>query len=570
MRHSPGLLGRRYGEMLRALNIVKEEDVLRALAEQEKSGEDLDTILHRTGVANAHKVLQSVSSHFGLETVDITKVTVSPEVLNVIPVRMIHRYNILPIAKDNGTLRIATADPLNYDAFDDIRLLLKCEVLPVLALSQDIKNAIKQYYGIGADTVESMMAEDQEVEVVGADQQADIEDLTEDASIIRFVNQIMSEAIMDRATDIHIEPFEDELRIRYRVDGILYEAAIPQTIRHYQAAVISRVKIMADMNIAEKRLPQDGRINIRSGGNEFDLRVSTVPTSYGESIVIRILNRSSTILTLEDLGMDKRALVIFNKLIARPHGIILVTGPTGSGKTTTLYAALAKLNSPDVKIITIEDPVEYQMRGVVQIQVIPKIGLTFASILRSLLRQDPDIMLVGETRDTETAEITIRTALTGHLVFSTLHTNDAAGAITRLLDMGIEPFLVASSVIGVMAQRLVRKICPYCKEAYKPEHDALIAMNIPRERWEQTEFYRGKGCEKCKFLGYRGRTGVFEIFPMNERIKELTVERASASVIKQQALKEGMTTLRQFGWEVVQQGITTVDEVLRVTQEEDY
>jgi general secretion pathway protein E len=353
------------------------------------------------------------------------------------------------------------------------------------------------------------------------------------------------------------------------VDGILYEAAIPPTIRHYQAAVISRVKIMADMNIAEKRLPQDGRINIRSGGAEYDLRVSTVPSSHGESIVIRILNRSSTIMTLEDLGMDSRALVIFNKLILRPHGIILVTGPTGSGKTTTLYAALARLNKTDVKIITIEDPIEYQLRGAIQIQVMPKIGLTFASILRSLLRQDPDIMLVGETRDTETAEITIRTSLTGHLVFSTLHTNDAAGAVTRLLDMGIEPFLVASSVIGVMAQRLVRRICPDCKESYHPDTDALLAMEVPKEEWEQTVFYRGRGCEKCKFLGYKGRQGLFEIFPMTERIKELTVERASASVIKQQAKKEGMSTLREFGWDVVKKGITTIDEVLRVTQEEE-
>ncbi len=357
-----------------------------------------------------------------------------------------------------------------------------------------------------------MMAEEQEVELVGREQQADIEDLTEDASIIRFVNQIMSEAIQDRATDIHIEPFEDELRIRYRVDGILYEAAIPQTIRHYQAAVISRVKIMADMNIAERRLPQDGRINIRSGGGEYDLRVSTVPTSHGESIVIRILSRSSTILTLEDLGMDPRSLVTFNKLISRPHGIILVTGPTGSGKTTTLYAALAKLNSPEVKIITIEDPIEYQLRGGIQIQVLPKIGLTFASILRSLLRQDPDIMLVGETRDTETAEITIRTSLTGHLVFSTLHTNDAAGAVTRLLDMGIEPFLVASSVIGVMAQRLVRKICPYCKEPYRPDSDALIAMNIPREEWDKTEFFRGK-VAKMQVSRIQGADGAVRNLP---------------------------------------------------------
>jgi len=568
MREAPGLLSRRYGELLRVLNLVKEDEVQRALVEQDKTGEDLDAILHRTGVIESRKIVEAISGHLGLETVDVTQLDVEPDVLNTIPVRIIHRYNVLPIARENGALKLATADPLNYDAFDDIRLLLKCEVTPVLAISTDIKNAIKQYYGIGAETIESMMSEGREGESLSTDDKADIEELTEDASIIRFVNQIISEAIADRATDIHVEPFEDELRIRYRVDGILYEAAVPQTIRHYQSAVISRIKIMADMNIAEKRLPQDGRINIRSAGGEYDLRVSTVPASHGESIVIRILNRSSTILTLEDLGMDKRSLVIFNKLIRRPHGIILVTGPTGSGKTTTLYAALAKLNNTDVKIITIEDPIEYQLRGVVQIQVLPKIGLTFAGILRSLLRQDPDIMLVGETRDTETAEITIRTSLTGHMVFSTLHTNDASGAITRLLDMGIEPFLVASSVIGIMAQRLVRNICSDCKESYHPERDALVAMGIPEEEWGKTEFFRGRGCEKCKFLGYRGRTGLFEIFPMSERIKELTVERASASVIKEQALSEGMITLRRFGWDIVKSGITTVDEVLRVAQDD--
>ena len=367
--------------------------------------------------------------------------------------------------------------------------------------------------------------------------------------------------------NIHFEPFEDELRIRYRIDGLLYEAAIPPSIRRYQAAVISRIKIMADMNIAEKRLPQDGRINIKSGNIEFDLRVSTVPSAYGESIVIRILNRDSTIYDLKQLGFDDFSLKLFNNLISKPHGIILVTGPTGSGKTTSLYATLSKLNKMDVKILTIEEPVEYHMRGLVQIQVNPKIDLTFARVLRAFLRQDPDIILVGETRDHETAEIAIQAALTGHLVFTTLHTNDAPGAITRLIDMGVEPYLVSSSVIGVVAQRLMRRICEYCKEEYIPEHDLLAGLGLTDPKFKGQKYFHGRGCENCKFLGYRGRTAIYEIFEMSEDIRELTVQRVPASRIKQQALTEGLKTLRMNALEKVHDGETTLDELMRVTQE---
>lgn len=561
-------LGKRYAELLTSIGILTEEQVNRAIAEQDKTRENLDTILIRNEVIDQEALLKGIAEHFKLATVDASKATIEPDILNMVPVRIVHRYNILPLSYKNNILKVVTADPLNFHAIDDIRMLLRCEVELVLGLSLEITEAIKRYYGIGADTLDSLMTEDGFAELEGVE--SEMEDASEDASIIRFVNQIVSEAIRDRSTDIHFEPFEDELRIRYRIDGLLYEASVPPSIRHYQSAVISRIKIMADMNIAEKRIPQDGRIPFRLDNQEYDFRVSTVPTPFGESISIRILNRTGTFYRLSDLGMDQETHRKFTELINLPHGIVLVTGPTGSGKTTTLYGALDILNKPEVKIVTVEDPIEYQMRGITQVQVLPKIDLTFARILRAFLRQDPDIMLVGETRDSETAEITIRAALTGHLVFSTLHTNDAAGAFTRLLDMGIESYLVASSVIGVLAQRLVRVICNNCKEVCHPDPVQLEGMGLPRHMASELELYRGRGCEACKFLGYKGRTGIYEIIPISERIKELTMERASANILKKAALDEGMKTLRQDGWLKVLSGVTTIEEVLRVTQEDSF
>ena len=567
MKQGPGFIGKQYGELLRSLELIESEDVNRAMALQEKTGKNLDSILVDNGFIDENKMLETLSSHLGIETIDVKNIQLTPETLQQVPIRFIHRFNILPVERRANLLRIATADPLNFNALDDLRLLLKCDVEPLLAPSDDIQAAIKKYYGIGADTVDSMMEEDgptdEEVQV----DDSNIEELSEDASIIRFVNQIMTEAVADRATDIHFEPFEDELRIRYRIDGLLYEAAIPPSIRRYQAAVISRIKIMADMNIAEKRLPQDGRINVKTGSAEFDLRVSTVPTPYGESIVIRILNRSDAVFDLKRLGFDQYSMDRFHNLISKPHGIILVTGPTGSGKTTTLYATLQQLNNSDVKILTIEEPIEYHLRGITQVQVNSKIGLNFARVLRAFLRQDPDIILVGETRDHETAEIAIQAALTGHLVFTTLHTNDAPGAITRLIDMHVEPYLVSSSVIGVVAQRLMRRICPHCREAYEPEHDMLRGLGLTEPQYQDMVYYHGKGCEECKFLGYRGRTAIYEIFEMTERLRDLTVERVPASRIKQVALEEGMKTLRTAALEKVQNGESTIEELIRVTQE---
>lgn len=566
MKNKQALIGRRYGELLRSLNVIEADDLNRAVAMQDKSGQNLDTVLIDAGIVEENRMLESISSHLGIETIDVKHLDLQQDILRQVPIRFIHRYNILPVERTPDHLKIATADPLNFHALDDLRLLLKCNIVPALAPSDDIRDAIKKFYGIGADTMDSLLEEDGAA-VEEETQKENIEDLSEDASIIRFVNQIMTEGVTDRATDIHFEPFEDELRIRYRIDGLLYEAAVPPSIRRYQAAVISRIKIMADMNIAEKRLPQDGRINIKSGNVEFDLRVSTIPTPYGESIVIRILNRDSTIYDLRQLGFDDYSLSKFKNLYTKPHGIILVTGPTGSGKTTTLYATLSQLNKTDVKILTIEEPIEYHLRGINQVQVNSKIGLNFARVLRAFLRQDPDIILVGETRDHETAEIAIQAALTGHLVFTTLHTNDAPGAITRLVDMGVEPYLVSSSVIGVVAQRLMRRICPQCKEAYQPEHDLLEGLGLMQEEYRNAQYFRGKGCEYCKFLGYRGRTAIYEIMDMTEDLRELTVQRVPASRIKQQALKEGMKTLRMNALEKIHTGESTLEELIRVTQE---
>jgi type II secretion system protein E len=476
---------------------------------------------------------------------------------------------LIPIKKKDNTLTVAVSDPLNIQTLDDLRLLLKIDVNPVLASQKDILEAIRKYYGVGAETIERMVAEPSFSQMPQTDKIAteDLESLAEDASIIKFVNQIIVQAVSDRATDIHIEPFEDQLRIRYRIDGLLYDVNVPSNIKYFHRAIVSRIKVMANLDVAERRLPQDGRILVKIADKNLDLRISILPTPYGESVDIRILI-PGMLFNLEDLGLLPADLEILESLIKKPHGIIFVTGPTGSGKTTTLYACLTKINDNKKKIITIEDPIEYQINGVIQIQVQPKIGFSFAQGLRSMLRHDPDIMMVGEVRDRETSEITIRVALTGHLVFSTVHTNDAAGGIARLLDIGIEPYLVASSVECFIAQRLVRLICPKCKQQIKVDKELLNQLHSTPEDISAIKFYAGKGCEFCKFTGYRGRTGIYEFLLMSEPIRELVLQRAPANQIKKQAISEGMHTLRQDGWEKVKRGLTTPAEVLRVTQQE--
>jgi len=494
--------------------------------------------------------------------VNILEREIAPEVIKKLPSKFVNRYQVMPIKMDNNTLTIATADPLDLHTLDDIGLLLGCEIEVVLTSQEEIEQAIQKYYGVGAQTVQDIISGIKDKKIIDQDKEVsdDLESLAQEAPVIKLVNLIIMEAIKKKASDIHIEPFEKEMVVRYRMDGVLYDASPPP--KWLYAAIVSRVKLMAEMNIAERRLPQDGRIQLKVGGKQYDLRVSTLPTLYGESVVLRILEKESILFGLEDLGFEESTLEQFKKLINRPNGIILVTGPTGSGKTTTLYAALNKINSPEKKIITIEDPIEYQLKRINQLQVKPKINFGFAQGLRSMLRQDPDIMMVGEIRDLETAEVAVQAALTGHLVFSTLHTNDAASAITRLHDMGIEDFLISSSVIGILAQRLVRLICPECKEEYLPKPELI-------EKFYTKTLLKGKGCENCNYSGFKGRTGIFELLIVTDEIQELILQKVNANKIKEQAIKSGMKIMHDDGFQKIQRGLTTIEEVLRVVQEEE-
>lgn len=559
------------GQILVLEGKLDADDLELALREHHKTGERLGTILIKMGLVSEEDVLRALAQQLQLPFVRLSEVQIPKEVIEKIPAKIVSHYNLVPLEQTNGTLRVAVSDPLDVHTLDDLRLLLKMEVEPVVAPPKDIDEAIKRYYGIGADTVEELMQEQGGETTIEVDRTIeDIDEMAEDASIVRFVNQIIAEAISDRATDIHVEPFEQELRIRYRIDGMLYEAAIPPSIKRFQSAIISRIKIMADMNIAERRLPQDGKIKVRVQDKDFDLRVSTLPTPYGESISIRILSRDSDLISLDRLGLDEYHLKILRRMIKKPHGIIFVTGPTGSGKSTTLYAALTEINTVDKKILTVEDPIEYRIPGVTQVQVNPQIDLTFARVLRTMLRQDPDVIMVGETRDPETAQAAIRAALTGHLVFSTLHTNDAAGAVSRLLDMGIEPFLVASSVEGLIAQRLVRVLCPDCKVPYNPPPEVIARLRLNKLDTSEAQFMRPAGCEKCRYTGFRGRTAIYEIIKVTEDLKQMIVARRPSNEIKQQAIANGMRTIREDGWIKVRAGLTTIDEVLRVTMEDEF
>jgi len=488
------------------------------------------------------------------------------EVVELVPARIACYYRVMPLSCKNGQLRVAISDRADLDRLDELRLALGYTIEPVQWEEEAILESIKQYYGIGADTLERLSRTATDTVAV-EEKEEDLADLSADSSIIKFVNQLILDAYRERATDIHIEPFEKDLRVRYRIDGMLYETSIPSQVKQWQEAIVSRIKIMANLNIAEKRVPQDGRIKVQVGDERLDLRVSILPVAHGESVDIRILQRSNVFLSLEQLGLSEQGLEVFNRVVRKPHGIVLLTGPTGSGKTTTLYACLDKMNSIHRKIITIEDPVEYQMRGICQMQVLPKIGFTFAAGLRSMLRHDPDVMMVGEIRDFETAELAIRAALTGHLVFSTLHTNDAAGAVTRLLDIGIETYLVASSVECVVAQRLVRLVCKGCSRRVKPDRWLCKELGLNAE--EEDSFVGGEGCDACRGSGYFGRTAIGEIMVMNESIRELVSARAPAGTIRNRAIKQGMVTLRDDGLVKARAGFTSLEEVLRVTQSDE-
>jgi general secretion pathway protein E len=539
-------------------------------------GKPLDDALRGVEGVVEDKLLRCLAAFYEVPFVDLEKdgVQLAPtkDFLAKFPARILIDRHLMPLASNgNGDgVAIVTSRVFDTTGLDELRLATGMDVHPVLAPSTEIDRFIKKYLGVGADTLQSMGVTGEDDVKVLEEQGEESLDLTaaaQDASIIKFVNQILAEALELRATDVHIEPFENQLRVRYRIDGVLQEANIPPQVRKLQAAIVSRIKILSHLDIAERRVPQDGRIRLKVAGREIDLRVSVIPMIHGEAVVLRILDRGDALLGLEYLGMSDRDNRIWAKILDLPHGIVLVTGPTGSGKTTTLYAALSKINQVDLKIITVEDPVEYQLRGINQIQVNVKAGLTFAAGLRSILRHDPDVVLVGEIRDHETAEIAVQASLTGHLVFSTLHTNDAPGATTRLIDMDIEPYLVASTVELVAAQRLVRLICPKCKEEM-PKSDVEKLREEFGAKVPKT-IYRGHGCRNCQNSGYRGRQGLFEIMPVSDEIRALILQRASSPVIRKVAVQEGMASLRDDGWRLIGEGRTTPEEVLRMTKDEN-
>ncbi len=524
------------------------------------------------GFVDEEKALRALGSEVGIGYIDLREAELDLALLEIFPQRLIYRQSIFPVRRENGSIIVATSDPFDLYPLDEVGASTGMSVVPVLAGRREIAEAIKNHLGVGSETIDSLVSQTVEEEVVEilSDIETDGSELSEmaqEASVIRLVNEILLEAIESRASDVHIEPQSDGLDVRYRIDGLLHPQPVPPEIHRFQAAIISRLKIMSRLNIAERRLPQDGRIKLKVSGREVDVRVSVIPMIHGEGIVMRILDKGSMTYDLRALGMDADMYATFGELIKMPHGIILVTGPTGSGKTTTLYSALLEIHSPETKIITTEDPVEYQLDGINQIQVHSKIGLTFAATLRSILRHDPDVVLVGEIRDLETAENAVQASLTGHLVFSTLHTNDAAGAFARLTDMGVEPFLVAGTVEGVMAQRLVRKLCPECKQTYRPTRDEL-PRDFPWDDLQEIggEIYRNAGCRTCRHVGYTGRLGLFELLVANEEIRHLAHDRAGTLDIREAARKSGMRMLRDDGWNKVITGRTSVDEIIRVTK----
>ncbi|MBI4847033.1 MAG: type II secretion system ATPase GspE [Nitrospirae bacterium] len=557
------------GKILLDLNLITTEKLEIALKEQaaidKTAPRRLGDVLVSLGFISEDDMLKALSSQFGMRYLKFTEFPKAVPPGNYPTVKFMKQYKFVPIGTEDGMLKIAMSDPLNEYVLDAMQTFTDKALDICISSEKDIMEAIEQYFGSNVQMTSIMegMREEEggEDDIELSEDVHHLRDMAFEAPIVKLVNMLITRAVESRTSDIHIEPFENNVKVRNRIDGALMEVeSLPKRI---QAAVISRVKIMSRLNIAERRLPQDGRIKLRVSGRDIDLRVSTIPTIYGESIVMRILDRGTTLTGLEYLGFPDDVLERYNKIITTPYGMLLVTGPTGSGKTTTLYASLNTINSVDKKIITIEDPIEYQIDGINQIQIKPQIGLTFATGLRHIVRQDPDVIMIGEIRDIETAEIAIHSALTGHLVFSTLHTNDAPGAVTRLLDMGVEGFLVSSSLIGVLAQRLVRMICPHCKEPYNPGKQLVDRIELPGN----ITTYHGAGCDECRNTGYRGRTGIFEMMPVDGEIRQMILDKASSDVIRQKAVVKGMQVLRESGWQKVREGVTTIEEVLRVAQE---
>ncbi len=559
---------RRIGHLLQTVTGISEQELGRALDTQKQSGRLLGQVLIDLGLANNEQVLQALASQFRIPFVRLRESDLDPKAMALVPSQLVFKHQAVPYQLKDGALQVVVSNPLNIAALDDIRLVTGLAVEPVLGSVDDIRLLIEEHY------MKAAIAESEgDIEILdatppeGPDDSESLVGGGRETLVIKLVNLILRQAVQDRASDVHIEPYERGLKVRFRIDGMLHE--VPSPAKRVQAPLISRIKIMADMDITERRLPQDGRIKLRAAGREVDVRVSTVPTLFGESVVMRILDQTSAPVTLGELGMLSQVQRAFERLIKQPYGIILATGPTGSGKSTSLYAALRQTAVPEKKVITIEDPIEYRLDGVTQIQVRPKIGLTFAQGLRHILRQDPDIVMVGEIRDAETAAIAIHAALTGHLVFSTLHTNDAASAVARLVEMEIEPYLVTSALIGVLGQRLVRMICNECKDYYDADDQTIEEMakngiHLP----PGYQLMHGVGCEACKRTGYRGRVGVYELLIPDENIRRLTLKRAPADALREAARARGMRTMREDGWEKVALGNTTAEEVIRVSQEE--
>ena len=565
-----GTASSRWAALLEATGLFTPSQIEELSIKQRENDGVLTATVAALEYAREDVFLPALAKAMQIPYVKVGDKPIAGEILEKVPTKAIFQYNVIPVGIENGTLRVATSEPFRPGLADSLRLASGLRVKFALSPAADIEKAAKKFYGVGADTLDRLIADNQ----IDLDQDSgtsigDLSNLDQEASVVKFVNQIIWECHHDRGTDIHIEPMENDLRIRYRIDGVLHPTPLPPQMKRFQSAIISRIKVMAGMDIAEKRLPQDGRISLRVKGEEIDVRVSTMPTVYGESVSLRLLMRSSGMYGMDKLGLFKDDEDILHRLIRRPHGILLVTGPTGSGKSTSLYAWLHTINSVDKRILTVEDPIEYEMAGINQIQMKPEIGLTFAVGLRHILRQDPDVIMVGEIRDQETADIAIRAALTGHLVFSTLHTNDSAGGVTRLVDMGIEPFLVASSVEALVAQRLVRRLCPKCKRPWKVDMPFLESIGFPISKLLTGAICEPVGCEECRGTGYAGRTGIYEILLVSDVIRQMIVERQSAADIKSHALEHGMRTLRMDGWRKVLAGVTTLEEVLRVTSEDE-
>ncbi|WP_088226211.1 ATPase, T2SS/T4P/T4SS family [Desulfosporosinus sp. FKB] len=564
---------KRLGEILINGGVISSNQLEEALALQKSLGLRLGEVLIRQGLVSEEDILRTMQSQLGVPSVDLNRLVVAEEVLRLLPENVVRKYTVLPVELNNAQLLVAMNDPTDYFAIEDLRIASGMMVKPCLAKKEDILRAIDRFYGRSeAEKAARDYAKQMGVSpVTGMHQSAlpgvyGVETGDEEATpIIKFLNTIIENAVNNHASDIHIEPIEEELRVRFRIDGVLQE--IMRTPIGMAGPVVSRVKIMADLNIAERRVPQDGRISYFVGGKMIDFRVSTAPTMYGEKVVLRILDKSATILETEALGLGGKDLTVFKDLISRPYGIVLVTGPTGSGKTTTLYTALNQLNTTEKNIVTLEDPVEFNFKGINQMQVNPKAGLTFAAGLRSILRQDPDVIMVGEMRDNETAQIAVRSALTGHLVLSTIHTNDAASSITRLMDMEVEPFLLSASILGIISQRLVRRICSQCETEYLPgpKENTLLELS----EGANVVLKRGKGCSYCNKSGYKGRIAIFEIMPITAGHRQLIDQRATADELRDYAIKQGMTTLKQAAGKLVLEGVTTIDELLRVTYVND-